>query len=243
MSLKAELETWASALKAYEEEDLEKSLYLFSVRLYLFNFPPSWSTDGVTDYSRFVQDLNKYRSHTCHSGRTWACRRTIHSRYSARSISGCCVSLSIWFFALIYLLKLCRKNAIRYFQCGVSNFLLGRYELALKDFEEALLYLRGNQAMWVLFACAQPCQFSLSLSNCWLISGPSVGLSMGYLCGWGGGGGRHSHLPWIHLEATEHWHTVLLDNRNYEQIGLKFKLFSAEVLFNKGLSLIYMGNL
>ncbi|KZP17793.1 hypothetical protein FIBSPDRAFT_746493, partial [Athelia psychrophila] len=67
--------------------------------------------------------------------------------------------------------------AVAYFQCGVSNFLLGRYELALKDFEEALLYLRGNQAI------------------------------------------------------------------NYEQLGLKFKLYSAEVLFNKGLCLIYMGNL
>jgi len=28
---------------------------------------------------------------------------------------------------------------------------------------------------------------------------------------------------------------------NYEQLGLKFRLFSAEVLFNKGLSQIYMG--
>lgn len=27
---------------------------------------------------------------------------------------------------------------------------------------------------------------------------------------------------------------------NYEQLGLKFKLFSAEVLFNKGLSQIYL---
>lgn len=63
-----------------------------------------------------------------------------------------------------------------YFQCGVSNFLLGRYDLSLRDFEEALLYLRGNQAI------------------------------------------------------------------NYEQLGLKFKLFSAEVLFNKGLSQIYLGN-
>jgi hypothetical protein len=34
MSLKAELETWASALKAYDEEDLEKALDLFSVRSY-----------------------------------------------------------------------------------------------------------------------------------------------------------------------------------------------------------------
>ena len=30
MSLKAELETWAAALKAYDEEDFEKSLQLFS---------------------------------------------------------------------------------------------------------------------------------------------------------------------------------------------------------------------
>ena len=31
--------------------------------------------------------------------------------------------------------------------------------------------------------------------------------------------------------------------RNYEQLGLKFRLFSAEVLFNKGLSLVYMKRL
>jgi hypothetical protein len=31
--------------------------------------------------------------------------------------------------------------------------------------------------------------------------------------------------------------------RNYEQLGLDFRLFSAEVLFNKGLSLIYMKRL
>lgn len=28
---------------------------------------------------------------------------------------------------------------------------------------------------------------------------------------------------------------------NYEQLGLKFNLYSAEVLFNRGLCLIYMG--
>ena len=32
MSLKAELEIWAAALKAYDEGDFEKSLDLFSVR-------------------------------------------------------------------------------------------------------------------------------------------------------------------------------------------------------------------
>ena len=30
---------------------------------------------------------------------------------------------------------------------------------------------------------------------------------------------------------------------NYEQLGLKLKLFSAEVLFNRGLTQIYMGQL
>jgi hypothetical protein len=32
---------------------------------------------------------------------------------------------------------------------GVSNFLLGACDVALEDFEEALLYLRGNQNMYV----------------------------------------------------------------------------------------------
>jgi hypothetical protein len=30
--------------------------------------------------------------------------------------------------------------------------------------------------------------------------------------------------------------------RNYEQLGLNFRLFSAEVLFNKGLTRIYLGH-
>jgi len=64
--------------------------------------------------------------------------------------------------------------AVAYFQCGVSNFLLGRFDLAYKDFEEAYLYLRGNESI------------------------------------------------------------------KYEQLGLKFNLYSAEVLFNRGLSQIYL---
>jgi hypothetical protein len=34
MSLKAELEIWTSALKAYDEEDFDKSLELFKVKRY-----------------------------------------------------------------------------------------------------------------------------------------------------------------------------------------------------------------
>ena len=45
----------------------------------------------------------------------------------------------------------------------------------------------------------------------------------------------------VHIDLcimTTHPLTYLI--RNYEQLGLNFRLFSAEVLFNKGLSLIYM---
>ncbi|WWC62247.1 uncharacterized protein I303_104843 [Kwoniella dejecticola CBS 10117] len=65
--------------------------------------------------------------------------------------------------------------AVGYHQAGVSNFMLGNYAAALKDFEDALLYLRGNQTI------------------------------------------------------------------NYEQLGLDFRLYSCEVLFNCGLSKIYLG--
>lgn len=64
--------------------------------------------------------------------------------------------------------------AIAYFQEGVSNFLLGDFEEALANFNDTLLYLRGNMSI------------------------------------------------------------------DYEQLGLKFRLFSCEVLFNRGLCYIYL---
>ncbi|KAJ8076400.1 hypothetical protein AAF712_000095 [Marasmius tenuissimus] len=134
MSLKAELETWAAALKAYDEEDFEKSLDLFS---------------RIADASKILTNM----------GLIYA---TLGEHEAAVE-------------KFIEATGLDTYLAVAYFQCGVSNFLLARYDLAFKDFEEALLYLRGNQAI------------------------------------------------------------------NYEQLGLKFRLFSAEVLFNKGLAQIYMG--
>ncbi|KAG7098493.1 hypothetical protein E1B28_000437 [Marasmius oreades] len=134
MSLKAELETWAAALKAYDEEDFEKALDLFS---------------RIADSSKILTNMGLI--------------------YATLGEHEAAVEKFIEATALDSYL------AVAYFQCGVSNFLLARYDLAYKDFEEALLYLRGNQAI------------------------------------------------------------------NYEQLGLKFRLFSAEVLFNKGLSQIYMG--
>ncbi|KAL4249263.1 NADPH Oxidase Activator [Abortiporus biennis] len=136
MSLKAELETWAAALKAYDDEDFEKSLELFS---------------AIGDSSKILTNM----------GLIYA---TLGEHEAAVEQFIAATSLDQYL-------------AVAYFQCGVSNFLLTRYDLAYKDFEEALLYLRGNQAI------------------------------------------------------------------NYEQLGLKFKLYSAEVLFNKGLSLIYLGRL
>ncbi|KAL0581900.1 hypothetical protein V5O48_000129 [Marasmius crinis-equi] len=134
MSLKAELETWAAALKAYDEEDFEKALDLFS---------------RIADASKILTNM----------GLIYA---TLGEHEAAVE-------------KFIEATGLDTYLAVAYFQCGVSNFLLARYDLAYKDFEEALLYLRGNQAI------------------------------------------------------------------NYEQLGLKFRLFSAEVLFNKGLAQIYMG--
>ncbi|TKA71226.1 hypothetical protein B0A49_04169 [Cryomyces minteri] len=64
--------------------------------------------------------------------------------------------------------------AIAYFQQGVSNFLMGDFEEALANFNDTLLYLRGN------------------------------------------------------------------NNIDYDQLGLKFKLYSCEVLFNRGLCYLYL---
>lgn len=67
-----------------------------------------------------------------------------------------------------------RYLAVAYFQQGVSNFLIGDFEEALANFNDTLLYLRGN---------------------------------------------------------------TLID---YDQLGLKFRLYSCEVLFNRGLSYLYL---
>jgi hypothetical protein len=68
MSLKAELETWAAALKAYDEEDFDQSLELFSVRP--FPFPSHISylipPPHFPGYRRLVENPHKYGSYLCH---------------------------------------------------------------------------------------------------------------------------------------------------------------------------------
>jgi tetratricopeptide (TPR) repeat protein len=71
-------------------------------------------------------------------------------------------------------IRLDQYLAVAYFQQGVSNFLLGDFEEALANFNDTLLWLRGN---------------------------------------------------------------TMID---YAQLGLLFKLYSCEVLFNRGLCYIYL---
>ncbi|POS87270.1 hypothetical protein EPUL_002808, partial [Erysiphe pulchra] len=66
--------------------------------------------------------------------------------------------------------------AVAYFQQGVSNFLLGDFEEAMANFNDTLLYLRGNNMI------------------------------------------------------------------DYSQLGLNFKLYSCEALFNRGLCYMYLGD-
>ncbi|KAJ7463022.1 hypothetical protein FB451DRAFT_977682, partial [Mycena latifolia] len=131
LSLKTKLEAWAAALAAYDAEDYETALELFSrlpkSSIILTNMGLIYAALGEHEAAvdRFIQ-------------------ATLRDPYLA----------------------------IAYFQCGVSNFLLARYDLAYCDFREALRHLRDNQTI------------------------------------------------------------------DYEQLGLTFKLFPFEVLFNRGLCLI-----
>ena len=59
LSLKAELETWVAALQAYDEEDFEKSLELFSVRtIHAFShFRCSFSPQQIADSSKILTNM------------------------------------------------------------------------------------------------------------------------------------------------------------------------------------------
>jgi tetratricopeptide (TPR) repeat protein len=134
MSLKAELETWSAALKAYDDNEFDRSIELFS---------------EIADSSKILTNIGLiYATLGEHE-------RAVEHFTQATELD--------------------QFLAIAYFQSGVSHFLLANYDSALDDFDNALLYLRGNQAI------------------------------------------------------------------NYEQLGLNFLLYSPEILFNRGLSHIYMG--
>lgn len=75
MSLKAELETWSNALKAYDEENLGKALELFSVRILLLAISHGELTLRINalGHSGFVKDIDEYWAHLCYHGRARDC--------------------------------------------------------------------------------------------------------------------------------------------------------------------------
>lgn len=78
MSLKAELETWAAALKAYDEEDFEKALELFSVRLLCHKTLLAASCSRSQAHRRLIQDSYKHGLNLRHPWRTRSCSRAIY---------------------------------------------------------------------------------------------------------------------------------------------------------------------
>jgi len=69
MSLKAELESWAAALKAYDEEDFELSLEIFSVCLPFSPAPYMSVLPSLPEHRRLVKNPHKYGPNLRHSRR------------------------------------------------------------------------------------------------------------------------------------------------------------------------------
>jgi hypothetical protein len=146
-----EIETWVAALGRYDNNEFEESLGEFDkiadTSKILFNMGVIHATLGEHEKAvGFALDtrLNK----------VWTNRLQVECYQRA--------------------IRLDQYLAVAYFQQGVSNFLLGDFEEALANFNDTLLYLRGN---------------------------------------------------------------TMID---YAQLGLLFKLYSCEVLFNRGLCYIYL---
>lgn len=133
MSLKQEIETWVTALAAYDNNEFDSAVKCF---------------EHIADTSKILFNLG-----------------VIHATLGEHAQAVDCYQRAV---------QLDQYLAVSYFQQGVSNFLMGDFEEALANFNDTLLYLRGN------------------------------------------------------------------NNIDYEQLGLKFKLFSCEVLFNRGLCYIYL---
>ena len=66
MSLKAELETWAAALKAYDEEDFDLSLELFSVRPFAPPLPCLVSHLVLLDHCRLFKNPHEHGPYLRH---------------------------------------------------------------------------------------------------------------------------------------------------------------------------------
>jgi tetratricopeptide (TPR) repeat protein len=121
--------------------------------------------------SRHVQDTVQLRCHTCDS-RSASDGGILPSKTPA--YLDCVLKTTLQVECYQKAVALDQYFAVAYFQQGVSNFLLEDFEEALANFNDSLLYLRGNTYI------------------------------------------------------------------DYDQLGLKFKLYSCEVLFNRGLCYVYL---
>ncbi|EAW13848.1 putative PB1 domain protein [Aspergillus clavatus NRRL 1] len=149
MSLKQEIETWVLALEHYDHQEYEEAIRIFG---------------HIADTSKIYFNCGViYATLGEHEKAVWVSFQ--HARTLLMLLQVQCYQRAV---------GLDQYLAIAYFQEGVSNFLLGDFEEALANFNDTLLYLRGNTSI------------------------------------------------------------------DYEQLGLKFRLFSCEVLFNRGLCYIYL---
>jgi tetratricopeptide (TPR) repeat protein len=193
MSLKAELETWAAALKAYDEQDFEKALDLFSVRTVLSML----SSMLICSTFQRIADSSKILTNM-----------------------------------------------------GLIYATLGEHEAAVERFIEATNLDQYLAVAYVINVILDRCfhphyvitdTFNAEFPTFCLVATTSLSRILSRPC-----------FSCVEIRRCEFclfvdrrffFASSLLMGSNYEQLGLKFRLFSAEVLYNKGLSLIYMGRL
>ena len=146
-----EIETWVTALGHYDNNEFGESLKVF---------------DNISDTSKILFNCGVIHATVGEHD------KAVSGLMSRPGCKQCLTQRQVECYQRA--VKLDNYLAVAYFQQGVSNFLVGDFEEALANFNDTLLYLRGNTFI------------------------------------------------------------------DYEQLGLKFKLFSCEVLFNRGLCYIYL---
>jgi neutrophil factor 2 len=112
MSLKKELQTWSDALDAYDTQQWDNCIDLFDVHPSLTTPHPSPLTlsQTIADSSKILFNIGVIQA------TTGAHEMAVQSFETAIGMD--------------------RYLAVAYFQSGVSNFLLGAYEYARRDFED-----------------------------------------------------------------------------------------------------------
>jgi tetratricopeptide (TPR) repeat protein len=130
MSLKAELEIWAAALEAYDEDKFDVAMEEF---------------DKIADTSKIcwnigiiLATLGKHEDAVARFDQATKMDMYFTVAYQQKGVSN--------FVSIRSRRRDGRVVMSAYADC-TSRQMLGRYEAAHKDFEDALLYLRGNQTM------------------------------------------------------------------------------------------------